>query len=57
VHYGHAEKIQAERQLTLDTAYAAHPERFHRRPLAPKLPERVTINDPAKREDQPPSRN
>lgn len=57
VHYGHAEKIQHERQQTLDAAYAAHPERFHRRPLAPKLPERVTINDPAKREGQPPSRN
>ena len=57
VHYGHAEKIQAERQLTLDAAYAAHPERFHRRPLPPKLPVRVTINDPAKREGQPPSGN
>lgn len=58
VHYGHAEKIQHERQRTLDAAFAAHPERFHRRPLAPKLPERVTINDPAKREaGTPPSRN
>ena len=57
VHYGHAEKIQHERQQTLDAAYAAHPERFHRRPLAPKLPERVTINDPAKHGSETPSRN
>jgi putative transposase len=57
VHYGHADKIQAERQQTLDAAHVAHPERFHRRPLAPKLPERVTINDPAQREGQPSSRN
>lgn len=57
VHYGHAEKIQHERQQTLDAAHAAHPERFHRRPLAPKLPERVTINDPAKRGGEPPSKN
>lgn len=57
MHYGHAEKIQHERQATLDTAYAAHPERFHRRPLAPKLPVRVAINDPAKREEQNPPKN
>jgi len=57
VHYGLAETIQAERQQTLDAAYAAHPERFHRRPLAPRLPERVTINDPANRGDATPSRN
>lgn len=54
VHYGHAEKIQHERQATLNAAYAAHPERFHRRPQAPKLPVRVAINDPAKREEQTP---
>lgn len=57
VHYGHAEKIQHERQQTLDAAHAAHPERFHRRPLAPKLPERVTINDPTKRGGASPSKN
>ncbi|MDN5745653.1 MAG: DDE-type integrase/transposase/recombinase [Nocardioidaceae bacterium] len=57
VQYGHAEKIQNERQQTLDAAHAAHPERFRRRPLAPKLPVRVTINDPAKRGGQPPPRN
>lgn len=54
VHYGHAEKIQHQRQATLDQAHAAHPERFHRRPIAPKLPVRAAINDPAKREEQPP---
>jgi putative transposase len=54
---GHAEKIQQEPQPTLAVSYAAHPERFHRRPLAHKRPECVTINDHAKRESQPSSRN
>ncbi|MBU1802392.1 MAG: hypothetical protein KKA97_09210 [Actinobacteria bacterium] len=57
MHYGQAEKIQHERQQTLDRAFAARPDRFHRRPLPPKLPERVTINDPAKRGSETPSRN
>ena len=47
VGYGTAADIRAARQRTLDAAHAAHPERFHRRPTAPRLPERVTINDPA----------
>lgn len=46
VHYGTAEEIRADRQVTLNAAYAAHPDRFRRRPRAPKLPTRVTINDP-----------
>lgn len=46
VHYGTAADVRAARQRVLDEAHAAHPERFHRRPQAPKLPERVTINDP-----------
>lgn len=49
VHYGTAEDIRDARQATLDAAYAAHPERFRRRPNAPKLPVRVTINDPLTR--------
>jgi putative transposase len=50
VHFGTAEQIQTQRQATLDRAHAAHPERFARRPRAPKLPEVVWINQPA---DQP----
>jgi putative transposase len=50
VHYGTADAVRYHRRATLNTAYAAHPERFPRgRPQAPKLPERVTINDPATR--------
>jgi putative transposase len=50
VHYGTADAVRASRQVTLNAAYAAHPERFPRgRPQAPPLPERVTINDPATR--------
>lgn len=56
VHYGTAVDVQAARQRTLDAAYAAHPERFHRRPSAPKLPERVTINDPATRRVKTPAK-
>lgn len=46
VHFGTAETIRAQRQSTLDQARAAHPERFTRRPQAPKLPEKVWINEP-----------
>lgn len=56
VHYGTAEQIRDDRQRTLDAAYAAHPERFHRRPQAPKLPEKVTINDPATRRVETPAK-
>ena len=41
VHYGTAARVRAERQATLDAAYAPNPERFsHRRPAPPKLPDR-----------------
>jgi len=49
VHYGTAADIRDARQRTLNATYAARPERFHRRPIAPRLPERVTINDSADR--------
>lgn len=49
VHYGTAELIRDHRQHVLDAAYAAHPERFNHRPLPPRLPAKVTINDPAAR--------
>jgi len=47
VHFGQAHAVMARRQLTLDAAYQAHPDRFVRRP--PKrlpLPEAVWINRP-----------
>lgn len=49
VHTGTAELIQAQRQQTLDAAYAAHPERFHRRPAPPRQPQKAAINDPSAR--------
>ncbi len=48
VHYGTAAEVRAQRQQTLDTAYAAHPERFsHRRPAPPTLPTVAWINQPS----------
>lgn len=47
VHFGQADQVLAQRQETLDAAYAAHPERFKARPQAGKLPEVVWINAPA----------
>jgi hypothetical protein len=47
VHHGRAEQVRAERAVVLDTAYAAHPERFVRKPPAPpKLPTIAWINQP-----------
>jgi putative transposase len=47
VHFGHAEQVLAQRQIAMDVAYNAHPERFTRgRPLVEKLPEAVYINPP-----------
>lgn len=48
VHYGTAAEVRAQRQHTLDQAYAAWPERFgHRRPAPPKLPTIAWINQPS----------
>lgn len=48
VHYGTAHEIRGHRQVTLDAAHAANPERFTRRPpIAPKLPTAVWINQPS----------
>jgi putative transposase len=48
VHYGRAAEIRATRQQTLDVAFAAHPERFVRKPPQPMaLPEAVWINPPS----------
>jgi len=47
VHYGQAETVREQRQQVLETAYAAHPERFVRgEPKAPALPKEVWINKP-----------
>ena len=47
VHYGQAASLLESRQLILDEAYAAHPERFVRKPpTVQSLPEAVWINRP-----------
>ncbi len=47
VHYGQAETIHAARQITLNTAFAAHPERFVKKPpTPPEKPTAVWINPP-----------
>ena len=52
VHYGRAEAVRAARGDVLDLAYAAHPERFVRKPPEPpKLPQAAWINKPPETED------
>jgi putative transposase len=47
VHHGRAEQITLARGVVLEGAYAAHPERFVRKPpQPPRLPEAVWINKP-----------
>jgi putative transposase len=47
VHLGRADQIIGARAAVLDGAYAAHPERFVRRPpQPPRLPQAVWINKP-----------
>jgi len=47
VHEGRAETMREARQQVLSTAYAAHPERFVRKPPQPPLlPHAVWINPP-----------
>lgn len=49
VHYDRAKLLRSHRMETLALAYAAHPERFVRKPpVAPKLPNAVWINPPKK---------
>ena len=55
VHSHRAEQVRDLRQHTLDIAYAAHPERFVRKPpQPPALPTAVWINPPPKPESGPP---
>jgi putative transposase len=56
VHYGRAELVHAQRATVLDAAYAAHPERFVRKPpIPPQLPTAAWINKP--KEDTPGTTN
>jgi len=48
VHFGTATQVRAQRAVTLDAAYAAHPDRFRRRPVPPKLPDAAWINQPSR---------
>jgi putative transposase len=52
VHFGRVDEINRTRSKALAAAYAAHPERFVRRPPAPpRVPTAVWINKPEKREE------
>ena len=52
VHYGLAEAIRDKRAGVLDAAYAAHPERFVRKPPEPpRITETSWINRPDKPEE------
>ena len=47
VHYGRAEVVREQRQKALNAAYAAHPERFVRKPpVPPVIPVVSWINEP-----------
>jgi putative transposase len=51
IHYGTATITRDKRAGVLDAAYAAHPERFVRKPPAPpELPTTATINPPDQKE-------
>ncbi len=52
VHYGTATGIRAQRARTLDAAYAAHPDRFTRRPTPPKPPAIAWINPPPQLDEE-----
>ena len=52
IHYGLAEAIRDKRAAVLNDAYAAHPERFVRKPPEPpKLPTASWINQPNQPEE------
>jgi putative transposase len=52
VHYGLAPAVRQNRQLVLDAAYSAHPDRFVRRSPTPlPLPKEVWINKPLNSDD------
>ncbi len=52
VHYGLSVAVSKKRQIALNSAYAAHPERFVRRqPTPPQIPKEVWINKPKNSDD------
>ena len=52
VHYGQAAELTAQRQVTLQAAYNAHPERFvNGIPQPPQVPQAVWINPPRSGEE------
>ena len=54
VHHGQAELVREKRQLVLDAAYSAHPQRFvHGQPSPLPLPQEVWINKPQNSDDNP----
>jgi putative transposase len=54
VHFGRAEQVIVARQAVLGDAYAAHPERFVRKPPGPPgLPQAVWINKPVDPSEAP----
>jgi putative transposase len=62
LHYGKADKVAAERHLTLQSAYTKHPERFvHGCPKRQQAPAAVWINPPTRPSDdakkRPPETN
>ncbi len=47
LHYGRAEEIRRQREITLNAAYIAHPERFvSKPPVPPAIPAVSWINEP-----------
>ena len=54
VHHGQDAMVRQKRQLVLDAAYSAHPERFvHGQPSPLPLPQEVWINKPQISDDNP----
>ena len=47
VHHGRVREVQCARAASLETAAAAHPERFSRQPRPLKMPTEAWINDPS----------
>ena len=52
VHHGHADAVRDERATVLTAAYAAHPERFVRKPPEPpEIPSAAWINPPTETQE------
>jgi len=53
VHDGSWRVAREQRQAALDRAYEAHPERFHKQPVAAEPPAEVWINRPSEESEAP----